>query len=104
VESLEAQSDPVRSRPGSPELVEAHRVMSKIAAGQDHAVRVLDQLHIETMLANRVALGPGLASPRFLWVPFADALMYPQPTESLVHNPDQKSFFVLEAKLLTACV
>jgi len=100
VESLEAQSDPVRDRPGSPELIEAHRVMSKIPAGSDHAVRVLDQLNIETMFANRVALGPGLPSSRFVWVPFADALMYPLPTESLIHNSDQKSFFALEEKLL----
>ncbi len=107
VDSLEAQSDYVRSRPGSPELLEAHRAVfqgDKAAAaktyGQDYAVKVLDQLNIETMLANRVALGPGLPSPRFLWVAFADALMYPLPTDSLVQNPDQKAFFALEAKLL----
>lgn len=107
VDSLEAQSDPVRDRPGSPELVEAHRAIfngDKPAAaktyGQDYAVKVLDQLNIETMLANRVALGPGLPSPRFLWVPFADALMYPLPTGPLVQNSDQKQFFALEAKLL----
>jgi uncharacterized protein len=107
VESLEAESDPVRTRPGSPVLLEAHRAIfsgDKAGAqkqyGQDYAVRVLDQLNIETMLANRVALGPGLPSPRFRWVPFADALMYPLPTDALVHNSDQKQFFGLEAKLL----
>jgi len=61
---------------------------------------VLDQLNIETMLANRVAVGPGLPSPRFLWVPFADALMYPLPTDSLAVNSDRKAFFGLEQKLL----
>jgi len=30
-------------------------------------------LKIETMLANRIAMGPGVAPPRFLWVPFEDA-------------------------------
>ena len=107
VESLEAQSDPVRDRPGSPELIEAHRAVfggDKAKAlrtyGRDYAVQVLDQLNIETMLANRVALGPGLPSPRFLWVPFADALMYPLPTDSLIQNSDQKSFFALEDELL----
>jgi predicted TIM-barrel fold metal-dependent hydrolase len=107
VESLEAQSDPVRERAGSPELFEAHRAMfggDKARAaqtyGRDYAARVLDQLNIERMLANRVALGPGLPSPRFLWVPFADALMYPLPADALVHNSDQKSFFALEDKLL----
>jgi predicted TIM-barrel fold metal-dependent hydrolase len=107
VESLEPASDPVRTRPGSPVLLEAHRAIfngDKPAArkqyGQDYAVRVLDQLNIETMLANRVALGPGLPSPRFLWVAFADALMYPLPTDSLVQTSDQKQFFALESTLL----
>ena len=31
----------------------------------------------ETMLANRVAMGPGLAPPRFLWVSYVDALLFP---------------------------
>jgi uncharacterized protein len=107
VETLEPQSDPVRNRPGAPELLDAHRHVfngDKARAaktyGQDYAVRVLDQLNIETMFANRVAVGPGLPSPRFLWVPFADALMYPLPTAAIAHNPDQKAFFVDEDRLL----
>jgi predicted TIM-barrel fold metal-dependent hydrolase len=107
VESLEPESDAVRDRAGSPDIVEAHRQMFKgdkaSAAktyGQDYPARVLDQLNIETMLANRVAMGPGLPSPRFLWVPFADALMYPLPTDSIARNPDQKAFFALEDRLL----
>jgi predicted TIM-barrel fold metal-dependent hydrolase len=99
VESLEAQSDPVRERPGAPELVEAHAAMA-IPGGPDHAVKVLDRLNIRTMLANRVALGPGLPGTRFLWVPFADALMYPMPNDSMAGNSDRKAFFALEEKLL----
>src|ERR1035438_10160630 len=52
------------------------------------------------MISNRVAMGPGLPSPRFLWVPFADALMYPLNNDALIHNSDQKAFFPLEEKLL----
>jgi uncharacterized protein len=107
VETLEPQSDPVRDRPGSPDILAAHKAIfygDKATAaknyGQDYAVHVLDQLNIETMLANRVAVGPGLPAPRFLWVPFADALMYPLPTDAIVHNPDQKAFFVDEDRLL----
>jgi predicted TIM-barrel fold metal-dependent hydrolase len=107
VETLEPQSDPVRDRPGSPDILAAHRAMfsgdkatMQKSSGQDYAVRVLDQLNIETMLANRVGMGPGLPAPRFLWVPFADALMYPVPTEAIVRNPDQKAFFADEDKLL----
>src|SRR5580658_6367947 len=52
VESLEAASDPIRTRAGSPVLLEAHRAIfggDKASAqktyGQDYAVRVLDQLN-----------------------------------------------------------
>ena len=38
---------------------------------------VLDQLGIETMLANRVTMGRGLSAPRFRWVSFVDPLMVP---------------------------
>src|ERR1700678_340919 len=61
---------------------------------------VLDQLGIETMLANRVALGPGLAPPRFLWVPFEDALMFPLDNHGLASkNSDVKAFFADEDRL-----
>jgi predicted TIM-barrel fold metal-dependent hydrolase len=97
VDNLEAASDPIRVRPGSPELLDAHRALP-------HAARtpteVLDKLGIGVMIANRVAMGPGLPSDRFLWVPYADALMYPLDNEPMIHNPDQRAFFALEEKLL----
>src|SRR5579859_3970274 len=62
---------------------------------------VLDQLGIETELANRVALGRGLQPPRFRWVPFDDALMYPLKNSSLAsETPDRKFFFQRESMLL----
>lgn len=62
---------------------------------------VLDQLGIETELANRVALGRGLQPPRFRWVPFDDALMYPLKTSELAsETPDRKFFFQRETMLL----
>ncbi len=61
---------------------------------------VLDQLGIETMLANRVSLGPGLAPPRFLWVPFDDALLFPLDNRALAINSDRKAFFDDEDRLL----
>lgn len=107
VENLEPQSDQYLLRPTSPPNVDAHKQVlhgDKASAmkkyGLDYAVKVLDELNIDTMLANRVALGSGLPSPRFRWVPFADALMYPQPVDSIIHNSDQKAFFALEQKLL----
>ena len=62
---------------------------------------VLDQAGIETELANRVALGRGLQPPRFRWVPFDDALMYPLKTSMLAsETPDRKFFFQRETMLL----
>lgn len=62
---------------------------------------VLDQLGIETELANRIALGRGLQPPRFRWVPFDDALMYPLKTSDLAsESPDRKFFFSRENGLL----
>lgn len=69
--------------------------------GDGYANWVLDQLGIETMFANRVAMGPGLAPPRFLWVPFEDALMYPLNNSRLAAaNSDRKTFFADEERLL----
>ena len=69
--------------------------------GDTYPVRILDHLGIETMLANRVALGRGLPSGRFRWVPFADPLMYPLSNQSLSsRDPDRKTFFAAEEKVL----
>ena len=61
---------------------------------------VLDQIGIQYLLANRVAMGRGLTAPRFRWVPFDDALMSPLNPESVADNPDKKTFYAQEAKLL----
>jgi hypothetical protein len=62
---------------------------------------VLDQLGIETELANRVALGRGLQPPRFRWVPFDDALLFPLKNSALAsETPDRKFFFQREIMLL----
>jgi predicted TIM-barrel fold metal-dependent hydrolase len=107
VENLEAQSDPLRQRAKAPIIVEASAQLfhgDKAAAirshGADHATWVLDQIGVDIMISNRVAMGPGLPPARFLWVPFADALMYPLDNTSLAQTPDQKAFVPLEEKLL----
>ena len=62
---------------------------------------VLDQLNIETMFANRVAMGPGLQSPRFRWVSFVDALLFPLDNETAKRsNRDYAGFYPGEEKLL----
>ena len=62
---------------------------------------ILDQLNIETMFANRVALGRGLAAPRFRWVAFADALIFPLSNEAAKRsNGDYRGFYPGEERLL----
>jgi len=61
----------------------------------------LDAAGIEVMLANRIAMGPGLSSPRFRWVPFADPLMYPLDTRGeAARTPDTRALYPKEAALL----
>jgi len=104
VEHMDPYTEPVRMRAGSPSATEvsthgfgAAMIRQK---GEGYPNWVLDQLGIETMLANRVALGPGLAPPRFLWVPFEDALLFPLDNRALAANPDRKAFFEDEDRLL----
>jgi predicted TIM-barrel fold metal-dependent hydrolase len=123
VEVMEPYTEPVRTREGSPLVIEAWRQLFGYAY-QDrdpehvrelrarkkqlleekrdgYANWVLDQLGIESMLANRVGMGHGMAAPRFLWVPFEDALMYPLNNSSLAgRNSDYKTFYADEGRLL----
>ncbi len=69
--------------------------------GEGFPAWVLDQVGTEVMLANRIAMGPGLPSPRFRWVSYADPLMMPLSTKALAAgNPDREKLFRLTAKLL----
>jgi len=62
---------------------------------------ILDQLSIETMFANRVAMGRGLTTPRFRWVAFDDALIFPLNNEAAKRsNPDYRGSYPAEEKLL----
>jgi predicted TIM-barrel fold metal-dependent hydrolase len=62
--------------------------------GDNYPNWVLDQLGIQTELANRVALGRGLQPPRFRWVAFDDTLLFPLNNSSLAaQSPDRKIFF-----------
>jgi hypothetical protein len=68
--------------------------------GENYPNWVLDQLGIETELANRISLGRGHQPPRFLWVPFDDILLFPLSNSSLEsQSPDRKIFFAREELL-----
>src|SRR2546421_1072823 len=114
---------PVRLFPGNPEFIRAwhdlyrysHDDMSEahvreLLAAKQNIVKqkgegtpawVLDQLNIETMFANRVAMGRGLVAPRFRWVAFDDALLFPLNNEvARRSNRDYKAFYPGEERLL----
>jgi predicted TIM-barrel fold metal-dependent hydrolase len=102
VDNMEPQSDPVAMRPGA--FQTPFTAESKAAAKREHGdgypAWVLDQIGVETMLANRVAMGPSMQPPRFRWVPYADALIFPLDNSRLAaQNPDRGAFFPLEDKL-----
>ena len=108
VDSMEAQSDPLALRPDSPASKAAHRALfgslSKAETlkqkGDAYPAWVLDEAGIDVMLANRVAMGTSVQPPRFRWVPYIDALIFPLDNSGLAaRNSDRKSFFALEDKL-----
>lgn len=68
--------------------------------GDNYPAWVLDQLHIQTMFANRVAMGRGLDNARFRWVPYDDALLFPLENTGMADTPDRKFFFSREDALL----
>jgi predicted TIM-barrel fold metal-dependent hydrolase len=116
VDNLEASSDPVRLRPDSPDTAKAWHALfgqstpegmksAKAAVrskeGANYPVWVLDRLGIDVMLGNRVGMGGGIMPPRFRWVSYADALMFPLDNSRLAaENTDRKAFFALEDRLL----
>ena len=61
---------------------------------------LLDQIGIETMFSNRIALGAGLQPPRFRWIAFVNSFMYPLDNAALKQaTPDRKVFFAGEPVL-----
>jgi uncharacterized protein len=81
--------------------VRAAAERARATNGEAFPTWVLDATGIEIMLANRIAMGPGLASPRFRWVPFADPLMLPLDTRNeATRTPDTRALYPKEAALL----
>lgn len=114
---------PVRLRPDHPDVLAAYKALYKYphqdlkdthlsdlrstmqataqAQGSNFPEWVLDQIGTEVLLANRIAMGAGLAPPRFRWVSYADALMLPLSTKGeAATTPDREKLFPLEDKLL----
>jgi hypothetical protein len=123
VDSLEPESDPPAMRPDFPllgaawkalygfetpppldaaglERLNNARARVKAEHGEQFPAWVLDQAKTSVMLANRVAMGRGVEPPRFLWVPYVDALLFPLDNSGMAAaSPDRKQFFALEDNL-----
>ena len=102
VDNMEPQSDPVSLRPGAfhTPFTAASKTAAKKQHGDQYPAWVLDQMGVDIMLANRVAMGASIQPPRFRWVPYADALIFPLDNSLLAaKNSDRKAFFALEDKL-----
>jgi len=122
VDNMEPETDPVAWRPDNPQLTDAWsalwgftesapldaeglkrlnaaRQALKVREGQLYSAWILDKSGIGTMLGNRVSMGPGLSKPRFQWVPYVDALLFPLDNSTLETTPDRKQFFPLEERL-----
>jgi uncharacterized protein len=81
-------------------LVE-QKAAAKAKLGQGYFSHILDQVGIETAIANRVSMPPYLDPARFRWVYFVDNFLFPFATQQLeARNPDQKLSLPLERKLL----
>jgi hypothetical protein len=108
VDNMEPASDPVYLRPGDAGVAAAKRALFSAPKqqtmrdkGDGYPAWVLDQMGVEVMFANRVAMGRGIAPPRFVWVPYADALLFPLNNAKLAaKNSDRKAFFSFEDALL----
>jgi predicted TIM-barrel fold metal-dependent hydrolase len=115
LEGIPTFAVPHRLTLGDPVWGEAQRALyqvagSGVAAAAERARRergagfpawALDRAGIDVMLANRIAMGPGLAAPRFRWVPFVDPLMYPLDTrDEAARTPDTRALYPREERLL----
>ena len=122
-EEMEPAPAPVRIRDNNPEYIQAWKLLygyryddmseahvKELVADKQRLMRekgeaypawVLDRLGIDTLLANRVAMGRGLTPPRFRWVTYVDALMLPFPDERRKReNPDYRAFYKAQERLL----
>jgi uncharacterized protein len=69
--------------------------------GDQFSTWALDRMGTDVMIANRIAMGPGLTSPRFRWVPYDDALLLPLNTSAeAARTPDVHSLYPRESALL----
>jgi uncharacterized protein len=81
-------------------LISRTRELRK-AQGQAYFNHILDQLGMETSVANRVAMAPYLDPKRFRWVFFVDSFFFPFDNKEIAaRNPDETVFIPMQEKML----
>lgn len=87
--------------PAHLKVLDTLKAQARREHGDGYPAWVLDRAGIETMIANRIAMGRGLDAPRFRWASYVDALLFPVSTAVLrARNHDAPFFFGNEEKLL----
>ncbi len=81
-------------------LVDKKAALKRERSGAAYFNSILDQLGIETSMANRVAMPPYLDPARFKWVFFVDCFMFPLDNTGLAaRNTDEAVYMPLQTKL-----
>jgi uncharacterized protein len=116
-------SEPLRVRSDNPELAAASKALFgypysdfspehagwliakktelKQQYGDSYFSHILDQVGIQTSIANRVAMPPYLDPSRFRWVFFVDNLLLPFDNRRIAaRNPDEGVYIPLQEKIL----
>jgi uncharacterized protein len=113
---------PLRLQSDNPELIEASKALfdypytdnnplkwlvakkaelRQTYPGYQYFDRILDQLNVQTMMANRVAMAGYLDPKRFHWVFFVDSFLFPLDNSDLTaRNIDLGVYVPLQEKLL----
>ncbi len=118
------QHEPLRLRLDNPELIAASRSLfdypymdnspdhlkwlvarkaelKRNLSGDRYFNHILDQLNVETMVANRVSMPAYLDPQRFRWVFFVDSFLFPlNNTEWIGRNTDLATYLPLQEKKL----
>jgi uncharacterized protein len=82
-------------------LVDKKAELRQTYPGYQYFDRIVDQLNVQTMMANRVALGGYLDPKRFHWVFFVDSFLFPLDNSDLTaRNIDLGVYVPLQEKLL----
>ncbi len=77
------------------------KAAAKRHLGVNYFSHILDEVGIETAVANRVSMPPYLDRSRFRWVIFVDSFLFPFDTQQMeARDADQKLNLPLQRKLL----